>query len=76
MKEEDDDYDFGFSTVDEMELKAGEISTYEKLLGLKKMIMPLLNNLKKNPEQEYIRWADREKKINEFIKKMDKYIES
>lgn len=73
MIEEEDD--FGFTTMDEVEIKAGEIDNYEKLLGLRKMIMPLLNNLKKNPEQEYIKWPDREKKIDQFIKKMDKYID-
>ena len=36
-----------------------------------KMIMPLLNNLKKNPEKPNIVWPDREKKINDFIKKLD-----
>jgi hypothetical protein len=34
------------------------------------MIMPLLNNLKKNPDKPNIVWPDREKKIDEFIKKL------
>lgn len=72
----DEDDDFGFTTMDEVEIKSGELNNYEKLIGLRKMIMPLLENLKKNPEQEYIKWPDREKKINNFIKKMDKYIDS
>lgn len=38
---------------------------------LYKMIMPLLLNLKKNPDQEYIKWPNRSKKIDEFIEKIE-----
>lgn len=78
----DFDFDFGFTTVDEQELKAPEIENQEKLQeklqGMRKMIMPLLNNLKQNPDKDIIKWAgkDRVKKIDEFIKKMDAYIKS
>lgn len=49
--------------------------TYEKKLKtLHSMIMPLLNNLAKNPEREYILWPDRQKKINEFIAKVEKVV--
>jgi len=34
-------------------------------------IIPLLNNLKKNPEKPNIVWPDRVKKIDQFIKKLD-----
>ena len=45
LNEEDD---FGFTFADSEELKAqGE----DKVQGLRKMIMPLLNNLMKNPEK-------------------------
>jgi hypothetical protein len=42
------------------------------------MIMPLLLNLKKNPDKDIIKWAgaDRVKNIDAFIKKMDAYIKS
>ena len=40
------------------------------------MIMPLLNNLMKNPEKDTILWPNRDKKIKEFVKKMDDYIKS
>ena len=40
------------------------------------MIMPLLNNLMKNPEKDTIVWPNREKTIKAFIKKMDDYINS
>jgi hypothetical protein len=32
--------------------------------------MPLLNNLAKNPENEYILWPNRVAKIDEFKKKL------
>jgi hypothetical protein len=83
MDEEDFEFDFGFTSEDE--LKAGELelqdqlgNTQVKLEGLRKMIMPLLLNLKKNPDKDIIKWngADRVKNIDAFIKKMDAYIKS
>lgn len=43
----------------------------QKLEQMYRLIMPLLNNLKKNPENEIIKWPNREDKINEFIAKLD-----
>jgi hypothetical protein len=68
--------DFGFSLVSEEELNADRQDATDKLEGLRKMIMPLLKNLMKNPDKEYIYWPDRVKKIQDFIKKMDVYIEN
>jgi hypothetical protein len=48
----------------------------DKLHGLRNMIMPLLNNLAKDPEKEYILWPDRSEKIKAFIKKIDEYVVS
>ena len=75
----DDDYDFGFTAVDENELevvqKAAETvssasSTAEELQAkidkLYNAITPLLNNLKKNPEKEYIFWPNRIDKVEQF----------
>ena len=76
----DFDFDFGFTT--EEELKSTEIqelgNTQEKLAGLRKMMMPLLLNLKKNPDKDIIKWtgSDRIKQIDAFIKKMDEYIKA
>ena len=70
MKLNEDD-DFGFTFGDS---KDPEKYTADKLQGLRDMIMPLLNNLMKNPEKDTILWPNREKKIKEFIKKMDDYI--
>ena len=75
----DDFFDFGFTAVDESELEAvqkatNEVSqvtstvetTQEKLDKLYNAITPLLNNLKKNPEKEYILWPDRLNKVEQF----------
>ena len=72
-------FDFGFTAVDETELEAVQkisqkndeavtaaMSTQEKLDGLYNAIIPLLNNLKKNPEKEYILWPNRVEKVEEF----------
>ena len=75
----DDFFDFGFTAVDESELEAVQkatnevsqvtstvVTTQEKLDKLYNAITPLLNNLKKNPEKEYILWPDRLKKVEAF----------
>jgi hypothetical protein len=74
MSEEDDD--FGFSLVSEEELNADKRNVTNKLKGIRAMVMPLLKNLMKNPDKEYIYWPDRVNKIEDFIKKMDTYIEN
>lgn len=72
----DETNDFGFTFADSNEIQAKVATTEDKLQGLKVMIMPLLNNLMKNPEKDTILWPDREKKIKAFIKKMEDYINS
>ena len=81
----DDFFDFGFTAVDETELQAvqdaqktvGDVSvtartTQEKLDRLYNAITPLLNNLKKNPEKDYIYWPKRLDKIEQFNDALDK----
>ena len=73
------DFDFGFTAVDENELEAVQKVTSEassasataqeledKLNKLYNSILPLLSNLKKNPEKEYILWPNRTEKIEQF----------
>tara|TARA_B000000477_G_scaffold11692_1_gene9970 strand:- start:1173 stop:1418 length:246 start_codon:yes stop_codon:yes gene_type:complete len=69
------DFDFGFTLVDEDELdvaqklettKAASTSTQDKLDKLYNAIGPLLNNLKANPEKEYIKWPNRVEKVEAF----------
>lgn len=47
-----------------------------KVEGLRNMIMPLLNNLAKDPEKQYILWPDRADKIKAFIKKVNDYVDN
>ena len=72
----DESDDFGFTFIDSNEIQQKVTSTEDKLAGLQAMIMPLLVNLKQNPEKDTIYWPDREKKINAFIKKMNDYIKA
>ena len=75
----DDIFDFGFTAVDEDELNAVQeaktqikevtgtaTGNQERLDKLYNAIVPLLNNLKKNPEKEYILWPDRLAKVEAF----------
>lgn len=72
-------FDFGFTAVDEDELEAvqsaqqlvdAESSTAQQLQNkldtLYNAITPLLNNLKANPEKEYILWPNRLAKVEQF----------
>tara|TARA_B100000965_G_scaffold406684_1_gene447247 strand:+ start:4993 stop:5256 length:264 start_codon:yes stop_codon:yes gene_type:complete len=75
----DDFFDFGFTAVDEDELEAVQTATKKaesvtttataaktKLDKLYNAITPLLNNLKKNPQKDYILWPDRLAKVEAF----------
>ena len=75
----DNFFDFGFTAVDEDELEAVQkvakkaeasqteaSSAQERLDKLYNAITPLLNNLKKNPEKEYILWPNRLEKVEQF----------
>lgn len=79
----DDIFDFGFTAVDEDELTAVQhtaalandaeqlaLTTQERLDKLYNAVMPLLTNLKKNPEKEYILWPNRTEKIEQFEAKL------
>lgn len=85
----DDMFDFGFTAVDEDELQAVQktqalandaeqmaSSTQEKIDRLYNAIVPLLNNLKKNPEKEYILWPDRLNKVEQFETHLQKIYNS
>jgi hypothetical protein len=67
-----DIFDFGFTAVDEDELEAVQkvsataSSAEDRLNKLYNAIVPLLNNLKKNPEKDYILWPNRLAKVEEF----------
>ena len=66
------DFDFGFTLVDEADLDVSKelasattasTSAQDKLDTLYNAITPLLNNLKANPEREYIKWPNRVDKV-------------
>jgi hypothetical protein len=76
---DDIDFDFGFTAVTEDELDvvkdvtkkaeslgANALNTQDRLDKLYNAITPLLNNLKKNPEKEYILWPNRLEKVEQF----------
>lgn len=76
---DDFDFDFGFTAVDETELQAvkeaqkekeslgaSALNTQEKIDKLYNAIQPLLLNLKKNPEKDYILWPNRIEKVDQF----------
>lgn len=85
----DDFFDFGFTAVDEDELQSVQDAqkvvgdtqveaktTQEKLDKLYNAVVPLLNNLKKNPEKEYILWPDRLAKVESFEDHLTKIYKS
>ena len=72
----DTDFDFGFEFGDDQtnavqQKEAEAQKAQNKAEAMYKAILPLLNNLKKNPEKPNIVWPDRQKKIDEFIKKLE-----
>ena len=67
-----DIFDFGFTAVteDELEVVTTEreavSDTQDRLDKLFNAVTPLLNNLKKNPEKDYILWQNRLEKVEQF----------
>lgn len=79
--------DFGFSMVHEEELETVRVAVEEKETLTKQLetvdnraktlydaISPLLQNLKSNPERDYIFWPDRTSKIEAFEAKIAKIV--
>jgi hypothetical protein len=71
--------DFGFTTATEEEVSEPIVTDVraatvdelkKKLLEVEKMVMPLLVNLMKNPEKEYIKWPNRVPVIEQQIQKI------
>ena len=68
-------FDFGFTAVSDEEMESTqqlEMTTatletsQDKLDRLYNAIVPLLNNLKANPEKDWIHWPNRLAKVEEF----------
>ena len=73
-------FDFGFTAVTEDELevvstlqeKADKTLDYQtRLENVYNAVQPLLNNLKANPEKDYIYWPNRLDKVEEFSDLLD-----
>lgn len=47
-----------------------------KLKELEKLIVPLINNLMKNPEKEYILWPNRQESLSKHLEKVYKVTRS
>ena len=68
--------DFGFTAVDDPHITARQsldvVSTNirNKLQEVERLILPLLQNLMKNPEKEYILWPNRQEQIQKQIDKI------
>lgn len=75
--------DFGFTAVDEDQLDAVQsikaeaeminetsADVQDRLDKLYNAVIPLLTNLKANPEKEYILWPNRTDKIEQFEQKL------
>jgi hypothetical protein len=75
-------FDFGFTAVDEQDLdgvvaKEDEVKQLnDKLDALYGAVIPLLDNLKKNPDKDYILWPDRVAKVEAFEKKLKDILRS
>ena len=72
MKKEIFEFDFGMDFADDLQEVVADQSikanaAEAKAQKMYDMIMPLLNNLKKNPDKPNIVWPDRQKKIDDFI---------
>ena len=85
MAFEEDIFDFGFTAVHEDELESVQAAansnalaetTQNKLNKIYKAIIPLLENLKKNPEKDYIFWPNRMDKIQSFEKMIEQIYKS
>jgi hypothetical protein len=84
-----DDFDFGFLTVSQEQLKEREAlaaqsakteafkANDEKVQRIYNLILPLLENLKKDADtKEYIYWPNRKGKIEAFIAKLQSVIKA
>lgn len=85
-----EDYDFGFSFVDENYEEVKKVNTklskeyndsqerlddlQSRLELLHKSIIPFLDNLCKNPDKSTILWPNRVEKIQEYKKKLENIV--
>ena len=60
------------AVIDEVEERKTELDKQylEKMVDLEKLVLPLLINLTKNPDKEYLLWPDRAEKVRQHINKV------
>ena len=60
------------AVIDEVEERKNQLNDQyaEKLSEIEKTVLPLLINLTKNPEREYLKWPDRAEKVRSHIQKV------
>lgn len=69
-----DDFDFGFTTGSEEDFKQ---EGNDKAQAMYDAVMPLLNNLKKDADKNpIINWPNRGQKIDQFIARLNKILNS
>lgn len=69
-----DDFDFGFTTHSEEDIKQ---EGNDRTRAMYDAIMPLLNNLKKDADKSpIINWPNRAAKIDQFITRLNKILNS
>jgi hypothetical protein len=71
-KDEEEYFDFGFTTFSEQELtNTEEIDNLKnRLNSVRKMFEPLLLNLMKNPDKEMIKWPNRKEILEKQLEKL------
>jgi hypothetical protein len=68
----DESNDFGFSFMDGSELPTENdlIDLQNRLKELRKMFLPLLKNLSKNPDKDMIKWPNRKELLDKQIDRL------
>jgi hypothetical protein len=71
-KDMNDDDDFGFTAIDYDPIADADTVTnmQDKLKAVENLILPLLQNLQKNPEKPTIHWPNRKETIQKQIDKI------
>ena len=75
----DDEYDFGFTFSSEEEVISTSISPLEtevielrkRLTSIRKMYMPLLEQLSQQPDKPFIKWPNRKQALDEYKLKLE-----
>ena len=67
-----DDQDYGFTFVDGSELptESDLVDLQNRIRELRKMFLPLLQNLNKNTDKDMIKWPNRKELLDKQIDKL------